>query len=152
MSGRSKKKRAKRKAKKAEKESAFAMAETNWQNMGQWQHDATASRDKNVQGINQKYGAENQTLRDILIGEEERKYDASMKDLNEGETGTQLADFQHKYGDRGMDQTEYFDQQFGAYQAEDDSVAGEEAAAAGAAGRVPIQPGTEDEGKAYFGW
>lgn len=154
MSGKKKKKRrAKRKAQEEQYQADVAMGQTNWENMGQWQHEATQSRDKNVQGINLKYGAENQKLRDILVGEEDRKFDATMKDLNEGATGTQLAGFYSQYGGKsGMDQQDYLTQQFGEFTPEAvEDPAGEEAAKGAAAGRAPKAP-TEEEGKSYFGW
>lgn len=152
MSG---KKKAKRAERKAQTEADVTMNRANWENMGQWQYEAETSRDKNVRGINQKYGAENQKLRDILVGEEERKYEATQKDLRTGATGQQLTQFYGQYGAQtGQSQEEYLTGFFGEYKPTEPEgpAAGEEAAAAGAAGRVPIQPGDGEDGEAYFGW
>ena len=152
MSGRSKKKRAKRKAKKEEKQASFAMAEDNWGNYSQWKYDAESSRDTSIQGLNQKYGTENQKLRDILVAEEDRKFGATMTDLNAGATGQQLQQHQQKYGDKNVSMDDYYLGQYGEFRPDETSTASEDAAAAGAGGRAPGQPMDDDEGKTYYGW
>jgi len=69
-----------------------------WQQYNQWQFDAGKTRDGNVSRINQKYGTGGSKTAALLIAEEGRKYDASIAELKEGATGSQLNEFYMKYG------------------------------------------------------
>ena len=179
MSG--KKKKAKREAKKAQQNADMEMGRENWANYHQWKFEAKESRDANVRTINQKYGTQNQKLRDILAGEEDRKYQKELSGIESGKTGMQLDSMYKTYGimegyamrptiDRHnrdpswrkgegglMGKDEYLTSLFGAPkpQNKEEREAGTREAAAGAAGRAPGgKPIVDDEEKssAYFGW
>jgi len=94
----SKKKKAKREAKEAQQNADLEMGRENWANYHQWKFEAKESRDANVRTINQKYGTQNQKLRDILAGEEDRKYQKELSGIESGKTGMQLDSMYKTYG------------------------------------------------------
>jgi len=96
MSG--KKKKAKREAKEAQQNADLEMGRENWANYHQWKFEAKESRDANVRTINQKYGTQNQKLRDILATEEDRKYQKERDGIESGKTGMQLDSMYKTYG------------------------------------------------------
>jgi hypothetical protein len=166
MSG--KKKKAKKAAKKAEEQAwkdLLDITKDNWQQYSQWKYEAGQARDEGVQAVDRKYGKNNTRLRDILVAEEDRKYNIALQDLEGGSTKGQLTNFyKEKQGDLikyqggqfGGTEEQFLSKMFGEFtpEAEQKSPGDEAAAKGGAAGRVPRDAGLAavDEGEEYFGW
>ena len=138
-------------------------AKRHWNNYNQWRYDAGQKRDKATAQIRRNYGSQNQKLRDILVGETNRKYKTDLRKIERGATKGQLDRFYQEYsktGDPYTSQSSFIKSSLGKANVDKRGKdAGEERARQAAGGRAPRGGTSRDatnekriEDEAYYGW